>query len=125
MKLSYLAEVYNGHGREEKHYVHTIVDPEGIRDLALWKDLRTITLLISHRQEVGKEMTEEIRYNIGSKVADARAYAGYVRGHWGIENGLHWVLDVCFQEEYPFTLVVKIVFGAQNLPVPAGGPERS
>jgi predicted transposase YbfD/YdcC len=99
MKHSYHEEVYKGHGREEKHYVHTIVDPEGIRDLALWKDLRTITLLISHRQEIGKEMTEEIRYYIGSKVADARAYAGYVRGHWGIENGLHWVLDVCFQED--------------------------
>jgi predicted transposase YbfD/YdcC len=99
MKHRYHEEIYKGHGRVEKHNVYTIVDLEGIRDLALWKDLRAITLVISQRQEAGQDMTEEIRYYIGSKVATARTYAGYIRGHWGIENGLHWVLDVCFQED--------------------------
>jgi predicted transposase YbfD/YdcC len=99
MEHSYHEEVYEGHGRVETHYVHTIVNPEGIRDQDQWKDLRAITLLISQRQEVGKEMTEEVRYYIGSKAAKAKAYASYVRGHWGIENGQHWILDVCFQED--------------------------
>lgn len=99
MEHSYHEEVYQGHGRVETHYVHTIVNPEGIRDQEQWKDLRAITLLISQRQEAGQEMTEEVRYYIGSKAAKARSYASYVRGHWGIENGQHWILDVCFQED--------------------------
>lgn len=99
MEHSYHEEVYQGHGRVETHYVHTIVNPEGIRDQEQWKDLRAITLLISQRQEAGQEMTEEVRYYIGSKVAKAKSYASYVRGHWGIENGQHWILDVCFQED--------------------------
>jgi predicted transposase YbfD/YdcC len=91
--------VYDGHGRVETQYVYTIWDPEGIRDLALWKDLKAITLIYSERQEAGKEDTVETRYYIGSKAVQAAAYAEYVRGHWGIENGQHWVLDVCFDED--------------------------
>jgi predicted transposase YbfD/YdcC len=92
-------EVYAGHGRKETHQVFTILHPEGIRDQALWKDLKAITLIYSERQEAGKEDTAEVRYYIGSKAAKASAYAGYVRGHWGIENGLHWILDVSFDED--------------------------
>jgi predicted transposase YbfD/YdcC len=92
-------EVYRGHGRVETHHVYTILQPEGIRDLGLWKDLKAITLSYSERQEAGKETATEVRYYIGSKAARASAYAGYVRGHWGIENGQHWVLDVCFDED--------------------------
>jgi predicted transposase YbfD/YdcC len=92
-------EVYAGHGRKETHQVYTILRPEGIRDQALWKDLGAITLIYSERQEAGKEDTAEVRYYIGSKAAKASAYAGYVRGHWGIENGLHWILDVSFDED--------------------------
>jgi predicted transposase YbfD/YdcC len=99
MEHSFHQESYQGHGRVETPAVHTIANPEGLRHLAQWKDLRTITLLISQRQEVGKERTEEVRYYIGSKVAKAKAYASFIRGHWGIENGQHWVLDVCFQED--------------------------
>jgi predicted transposase YbfD/YdcC len=99
MEYSYHEEVYQGHGRVETHYVHTIVNPEGIRNQEQWKDLRAITFILSERQEAGKERTEEARYYIGSKAAKAKAYASYVRGHWGIENGQHWVLDVCFGED--------------------------
>jgi predicted transposase YbfD/YdcC len=56
-------------------------------------------MIISQQQEAGKELTEEVRYYIGSKAAKAKAYASYVRGHWGIENGQHWILDVCFGED--------------------------
>jgi len=98
-KRSYHKEVYKGHGRVETHHVYTILQPEGIRDLALWKDLKAITLIYSERQEAGREPTEEARYYIGSKAAKASAYAEYVRGHWGIENGQHWILDVSFDED--------------------------
>ncbi len=79
--------------------VHTIQNPEGIRDQASWPDLKTITIVFSERQERGKEKTEELRFYIGSRAAKAKTYAHAIRSHWGIENGLHWVLDVGFDED--------------------------
>jgi hypothetical protein len=92
-------ECYDGHGRVEKHSVCTILNPAGIRDQALWQDLKAITMVFSERQEAGKEKTEELRYYIGSRAAKAKAYANFVRSHWGIENRLYWVLDVSFDED--------------------------
>ena len=43
--------------------------------------------------------TEELRYFIGSKQASAKVYGQALRGHWGIENSLHWQLDVTFDED--------------------------
>jgi predicted transposase YbfD/YdcC len=71
----------------------------GIRDQALWQDLKAITFLYSVRREQGNAQPEEVRYYIGSRLAQANAYASYVRSHWSIENSLHWVLDVCFDED--------------------------
>ena len=99
LDYSYHEECYDGHGRAEKHSVYTILNPEGIRDAALWQDLKAITMVFSERQEAGKERAEELRYYIGSRTAQAKSYADFVRSHWGIENGLHWVLDVCFDED--------------------------
>jgi len=100
LEHSFHEEVYQGHGRLETHRVYTILHRAGIRDRALWKDRNAITLMVSARQEAGQEESVELRYYIGSKVAKAKAYASYVRGHWGIENGLHWVLDVSFDEDH-------------------------
>lgn len=88
-----------GHGRIERRHYYTIDRPKGIRDEALWKDLRTITMTISERQVKGEEPKGEIRYYLGSKEGSARTYARYIRGHWGIENSLHWVLDMVFDED--------------------------
>jgi predicted transposase YbfD/YdcC len=99
LDYSYHEESYRGHGREEIHLVHTILNPEGIRDQALWQDLKAIVIVFSERQERGHEKTAELRFYIGSRAAKAKTYAHAIRSHWGIENGLHWVLDVCFAED--------------------------
>jgi predicted transposase YbfD/YdcC len=96
---SYHATSERKHGRTESRRYFTIVDPEGIRDHALWKDLRTISMVVTERQVQGEAATSEIRYYIGSKPAQAKEYARYIRGHWGIENSLHWVLDMVFDED--------------------------
>jgi predicted transposase YbfD/YdcC len=96
---SYHETVEHHHGRRENRRYATIKQPIGIRDEALWKDLRTITMVVSERQVNGEEATTEVRYYIGSKLGNAKEYARYIRGHWGIENSLHWVLDMTFDED--------------------------
>ena len=88
-----------GHGRIETRQTFTIDRPVGIRDEALWQDLRTITMVVSERRVVGQEATTEIRYYIGSKAGRAKEYSRYIRSHWAIENTLHWTLDMAFDED--------------------------
>jgi predicted transposase YbfD/YdcC len=96
---SYHATTERQHGRIESRQYFTIDQPTGIRDEALWEDLRTISMVVTERQVVGGAATSEIRYYIGSKPGKAKEYARYIRGHWGIENSLHWVLDMVYDED--------------------------
>ncbi len=57
------------------------------------------TTSCSLQQQVKGFRQSKIRYYLGSKKAKAKEYARYVRGHWGIENSLHWVLDMVFDED--------------------------
>jgi hypothetical protein len=74
--------------------------PEGLPGLGLWKALRTIVVVTSLCLRDGKE-TVEVRYSISSLAMDVKRPARAVRGHWGIENGCHWILDVTYREETP------------------------
>jgi predicted transposase YbfD/YdcC len=85
-------------GRREVRECHVIAHPEGLRAAGLWQGLTAIWMVLCHRVAEGVESIE-CRYYIGSFVGTAQEYLGAIRGHWGIENSLHWVLDVVFRED--------------------------
>jgi predicted transposase YbfD/YdcC len=87
-----------GHGREEERYYSICPVPEDLPDRSRWAELKAIGIAVSTTQRDGKECNE-VRYYILSKYLSGRRFAEAVRGHWGIENCLHWQLDVTFQED--------------------------
>ena len=87
-----------GHGRREERSCVVVTDLAGIRDRASWPRLKAVGMCCRHRTVDGKTSTE-VTYFIGSRRMAAYRYARTLRGHWGIENGLHWVLDMSFAED--------------------------
>jgi predicted transposase YbfD/YdcC len=100
-----------GHGRHEKRHIEVIHDVQGIRGKADWKDLRALGMCFTERTVKGKT-SSEVRYFIGSQKRSARYYALALRKHWGIENNLHWQMDVSFAEDANRTAQRK---AAENL----------
>jgi predicted transposase YbfD/YdcC len=100
-----------GHGRNEVRTYTLLTDLSAIRDRELWAGLYGICVAVSERT-VGGETTTEIRYDIGSLRGSVQQYARAIRGHWGIENGLHWVLDVLLGEDHSRS---RPEHGAENL----------
>jgi DDE family transposase len=87
-------------GRQETRCCCVITDPKGIRDAGRWAGLTAIVMVISPRVVPGV-VSSAIRSFIGSTAGTAEEYLRWVRGHWGIENALHWVPDVWFREDDP------------------------
>jgi predicted transposase YbfD/YdcC len=87
-----------GHGRKEERRVQAVTAPESLRGRDEWKDLRSICRVTRIYEERG-EAKSEVRYFISSLAPKARELGRAVRGHWGVENGLHWVLDMAFAED--------------------------
>lgn len=90
--------VEKGHGRHETRTYVTVPDPEGIRNQEDWSQLKVVGMCIRERV-VGGRQSEEVHYFIGSRVMGAQQYGVVLRDHWGIENNLHWQLDVVFGED--------------------------
>ena len=88
-----------GHGRVEHRYYYQAPLPEELAPLAKgWQGLKTIGQAIAITERDGRE-TSEVRYYLSSLPLGVKRFAEAVRGHWGIENSLHWVLDVTFRED--------------------------
>ena len=90
-----------GHGRLEIRQCWTICEPQALgylRNLTGWRNLCTIVKVVDERR-VNGVATFRTRYFISSLGGDARQMLKVVRRHWGIENALHWILDIAFRED--------------------------
>jgi predicted transposase YbfD/YdcC len=97
-QVAMITTTEEGHGRQEERSYTVITNLEGIRDRALWPALKVVGMCCRTRIVKGVE-TSECHYFIGSRQMGARKYAEVLRNHWGIENNLHWQLDVSFRED--------------------------
>jgi predicted transposase YbfD/YdcC len=91
--------VEKGHGRQETRTYAIVPAPESVDPEGLWCDLNAVGIAISERVDSQGRQNLETRYYILSRLVTAREFAAAVRGHWGIENNLHWQLDVSFRED--------------------------
>ena len=98
MESEFLETTEHGHGRVETRCYRTLGDLSGVPRSALWRGMNMIGMVESHRTVDGKTSCET-RFFIGSIGTDAACFARAVRDHWGIENELHWTLDVAFRED--------------------------
>lgn len=96
--LAFWESVEKGHGRlETRRYWQS--DRIGwFADLGAWDSLRSVGVVEAVREIEGK-ISVERRYYLSSLTLDAPRFARAVRSHWGVENQLHWVLDVVFNED--------------------------
>lgn len=93
--------IEKNHGRIEVRQVWTIADPAVIAYLdphGAWPHLRSVAMVVAERR-VGEDVSRERRYYLSSLPGDAATVGAAVRAHWGIENRLHWVLDIAFRED--------------------------
>ncbi len=97
--MNYTETSEKGHGRIEVRRCWTTTALDGVSQADQWKGLRSLALIEVDRTVGGRTSTEQ-RYVISSCQGFSAAKAlKTVRAHWGIENQLHWVLDVAFRED--------------------------
>jgi predicted transposase YbfD/YdcC len=96
LEFDHHAQGDEGHGRREERSVAVIYDPEGLP--VDWPGIKAVVSVVRQREVAGVNTTTA-HYYVSSHAGTAREMAGLIRGHWGIENGLHWVLDVVFHED--------------------------
>jgi predicted transposase YbfD/YdcC len=91
--------VESGHGRQETRTYAIFAKPESVDPEGQWRDLCAVGMALTGRVDAQGHESVEARYYILSRWISAREFAEAVRGHWGIENNLHWQLDVSFRED--------------------------
>ena len=96
--LAYWESVEKGHGRIETRRYWQSDRIAWFGDKAAWDSLRSVGVVEATRDIDGKISTER-RYYLSSLTLDAQRFGHAIRSHWGVENQLHWVLDVVFNED--------------------------
>jgi predicted transposase YbfD/YdcC len=101
MKHGYFEQTDGGHGRIEIRRAWVSDQVQHLGELTQdWPSLSSVGVVESQRQVVGGKTSTERRYFISSLTGtDAQRFAQSVRGHWSIENKLHWSLDMSFRED--------------------------
>jgi predicted transposase YbfD/YdcC len=99
-QLRCYSSVARGHGRQEERTVWVLPAKGRLSQLGEWAGLLTLVMVLRVVQcaRTGVESIE-VRYFLSSLRPSARRLGRAIRGHWSIENGLHWVLDVVFRED--------------------------
>ena len=97
-KVSRDKTVDGDHGRIETREVTVVHDVEWLRERHDWPGLKSVVVVESTREVAGK-IDREMRLYITSLVLPANQIGPMIRGHWMIENGLHWVLDMIFRDD--------------------------
>lgn len=109
--MDFYETIDKGHGRiEVRRYWHT-TDIGWFEDKKLWGGMRSAGMVESSREMNGEKSTERRLY-LSSLGLDAKRFAKAVRGHWGVENSLHWTMDVTFGEDQSRA---RDRYAAQNL----------
>jgi predicted transposase YbfD/YdcC len=88
-----------GHGRVERRHCTILTDPKGMTCQSEWEGMCVIGMYVRERQVGTATPTIETSYFLGDKKMSAKSYLRVLRDHWGIENNLHWQLDVTFAED--------------------------
>lgn len=96
--VSRYVEVEQGHGRLEARTYYQMTAPSYLHGRSEWKGLKTIGAAVRVYEEKGIEK-QDVRYYISSLRRNGRRFAQAVRRHWGIENSLHWSLDMTYRED--------------------------
>jgi predicted transposase YbfD/YdcC len=96
--LAHLETVEKDHGRLEIRRYYQSDYLGWFADGSKWEGLKSVGMVESIR-EVGGKTTTERRYYLSSLPLDVATFARAVRSHWGVENKVHWIMDVCFRED--------------------------
>ena len=100
INVSISQRIEKGHHRLEKRRVYTVPMSQipQLYQLDLWAGLKTIVMVVRSSQHWNKT-TQEVQFYITSLASDAIKIGSAIRQHWGIENSVHWTLDVTFHED--------------------------
>jgi len=98
VRVSRFEEKEKSHGREERRIYYQLDAPADLAGRDRWRGLKTIGIVIRVYTIDGEERFD-VRHYISSLPRNAKRFARAVRGHWAVENTLHWCLDMTFRED--------------------------